>query len=100
MKIEATYTFDFTDESKLEVQEFFKVMREYTLVILKLEHMKGKLLPIPEHMGQDYLLLRVKVHKALLKCFADNPVELDNLTWDSSKFVSREEQAVLFAPQG
>lgn len=99
MWIEATFKFDLDDASKIEVIEFTKVMREYTIFILKLEMLRNAGRDV-DWAGREYLDLRAKVCKALMKCFADNPVELDNLRWNTTHFVPPEEQALILAPLG
>lgn len=95
IKMAVTLELTLDDLSKPEVEALKVLMREYTIVAIKINQLRCERKKIPDDLGKKYMDMRNQVKRALIRCFADNLIELDDLVWKTTDFLTIEEEAAI-----
>lgn len=85
-----------------ECDRVMALIREHSVDALRIRalRMADKLREITAEDRKRYHDRSTEIGKLLVKCFADNRYVLQDLRWDTSKFLTPEEEASAQAPPG
>lgn len=86
-----------------EADAVFTHLKEHTILSLKIRKILGKAgrEHVPAEMFSQHEESSRTLGKLLGKCFADSMnIQLEDCKWDTQYVLSREEEAVLLAPEG